>query len=435
MSTDALQPAARSSAARWPLVAMLCATATAGYICRVNVSTAGALLMQEFGLSQVAMGRVFSAFLLGYALFQIPGGALADRWGARRVLSLAAWAWVVLTALQAATGWGPWGASITGILAGFIALRFLMGVAAAPTYPASAQGVSRWVPASFQGRATGIVIGSVGLGSAIAPPLVSSIMVQWGWRPALLVSAVPAMAIALLWRLVPEPVPAAPTAPGPLPFGPRRDTPAAPASSLRSASFALLTLSYSLQGYVGYIFVSWFYLYLVQERHFGLLTGAWMSSLPWVLSIVSIPLGGFIADELAAGRLGATWGRRAVAMTGMAGSGILISIGAHTESAVIAAVSLAIATALVLSVEGPFWSTVTRMPGGRSGTAGGVMNTGCNIGGLLSPMVTPMLAASIGWEPALHIAAALAVLAAVLWLGIRVDACGPAPSPSIPELP
>jgi ACS family glucarate transporter-like MFS transporter len=412
---------------------MLSATATAGYICRVNVSTAGALFMKEFGLSQVAMGRVFSAFLLGYALFQVPGGAMADRWGPRRVLSLAAWAWVALTALQATTGWGPWGASVAAVLGGFVALRFLMGAAAAPTYPAAAQGVSRWVPVSFQGRATGIVIASVGLGSAIAPPLVSSVMVRWGWRASLLASALPALAIAVAWRFVQDPPPAAlPPSPQsgyggqaafpPSPSGLRRGK---PASSLRSRSFALLTLSYSLQGYVGYIFVTWFYLYLVQERHFGLMTGAWMSSLPWVLSIVSIPLGGFVADRLAAGRLGPTWGPRAVAMTGMAGSGVLISIGAHTTSAVLAAVSLAFATALVLSVEGPFWSTVTRMPGGRSGTAGGIMNTGCNIGGLLSPMLTPMLAASIGWEPALHVAAVLAVLGAALWLGIGLSDPGP----------
>jgi ACS family glucarate transporter-like MFS transporter len=407
---------------------MLCATATAGYICRVNISTAGALFMKEFGLSQVAMGRVFSAFLLGYALFQVPGGALADRWGARRVLALAAWAWVALTVLQAATGWGLWGASVAAVLAGFVALRFLMGVAAAPTYPAAAQGVSRGVPAAFQGRATGIVIASVGLGSAIAPPLVSAVMVRWGWRASLVASALPALVIAVAWRFIRNPsLPAVP--PSALPPSPRRGyggQAASPPSSLRSRSFALLTLSYSLQGYVGYIFVTWFYLYLVQERHFGLMEGAWMSSLPWVLSIVSIPIGGFVADRLAAGRVGPVWGPRVVAMTGMAGSGVFISIGAHTANAVIAAVSLAVATALVLSVEGPFWSAVTRMPGGRSGTAGGIMNTGCNIGGLLSPTLTPMLAASIGWEPALHVAAALAVLAAVLWIGIgaREDPTG-----------
>ena len=435
--------------ARWSLVAMMSATATAGYICRVNVSTAGALVMQEFGLSQIAMGRVFSAFLFGYALCQVPGGALADRFGAHRALAVAAWLWVALTALQASTGWAPWAGTTVGVLGGFIVLRFLMGVAAAPTYPAAAQGVSRWVPAAFQGRATGIVIGSVGLGSAIAPPLVSSVMVAWGWRTAMLVSAVPALAVALAWRWFPEPAAdssALVQGSGLKVQGsdqstspdsniarsrhreiarPHDRTSPQPSVSLRSRSFLFLTLSYSLQGYVGYIFVSWFYLYLVQERHFGLLAGAWMSSLPWVLSIVSIPLGGFVADRLAAGPLGSTWGPRAVAMTGMAGSGILISIGAHTGSAVTAAVTLALATALVLCVEGPFWSTVTRMQGPRSGTAGGVMNTGCNIGGLISPALTPMLAASIGWEGALHVAAALAVLAALLWLGIRGDARQP----------
>lgn len=420
MSTDPLLNT-RPDRPRWPLVAMLCATATAGYICRVNVSTAGALLMREFHLSQTQMGRIFSAFLLGYAIFQVAGGALADRWGARRVLAAASWVWVAITALQAATGWGPWAGSATWVLGGFIALRFLMGVAAAPTYPASAQGVSRWVPPAFQGRATGIVIGSVGLGSAIAPPLVSSVMVAWGWRAALLASALPALAIALAWRAMSDPAGAQPLAPASVPAETRPQASGHRPQALRfwrRASFLLLTLSYSLQGYVGYIFVSWFYLYLVQERHFGLLQGAWMSSLPWVLSIVSIPLGGLVADRLAAGRLGATWGPRAVAMTGMAGSGVLISVGAHTSSAVAAAVTLALATALVLCVEGPFWSTVTKMQGGRSGTAGGIMNTGCNIGGLISPALTPVLAASIGWEAALHVAAALAVLAALLWLGI-----------------
>jgi ACS family glucarate transporter-like MFS transporter len=165
--------------------------------------------------------------------------------------------------------------------------------------------------------------------------------------------------------------------------------------------------------------VTWFYLYLVQERHFGLLSGAWMSSLPWVLSIVSIPLGGFVSDRLAAGRLGQVWGRRMVPIIGMGLSGILISIGAHTGSAVLAAISLAFATALVLCVEGPFWATMMSLAGRRSGTAGGIMNMGSNLGGLVSPALTPVLAKYLGWENALHAAAALAIVAALLWLGVR----------------
>ncbi len=404
----------------WPMVGMLCASATAGYVCRVNIATAGALLMKEFDLSQVAMGRIFSAFLLGYAIFQTPAGALADRWGARRTLRLAAWLWVVLTVGQAAVGSGAGQASSGLVLVGLIAWRLVLGASAAPTYPASGRAISRWVAPALQGRANGIVIGSVGLGSALTPPLVSHVMVHWGWRAALAVSALPALAVALAWRAVPDPVDA-PLARRPEPAG-ATELPARPRERIWSRSFGLLTLSYALQGYVGYVFVSWFYLYLVQVRHFDLLTGGWVSSLPWVLSIVSIPVGGYLSDRLDAGRLGPAWGRRLVAMVGLAGSGVLIAVGAHTSNAAVAAVSLALATALVLCVEGPFWATMLRLAGAQSGTAGGIMNTGCNLAGLLSPTLTPLIASFIGWEGALHVAAVLAGVAALLWIGVRPGA-------------
>ena len=403
----------------WSIVAMLCATATAGYICRVNVSTAAPLLMEEFGLSQIEMGRIFSAFLLGYALFQIPSGALSDRFGARRILSMIAWLWVIITVLQTAVGWGPFRSTASAALIGFIIFRFFTGITASPTYPGSAQGVSKWVLPKYQGRANGIVLASIGLGSALAPPLVSNIMVRFGWRPALIASAIPALIIALIWLKVKEPQHINQAMP--VEDKPKSNVSSVKRVKINSFSFWLLTISYSLQGYVGYIFVSWFYLYLVQERHFGLLSGAWMSSLPWILSIVSIPLGGWISDRLAAGKSGQLWGRRIVPLIGMALSGILISIGAHTGSAVMAAISLAFATALILCVEGPFWAMMMRIAGNKSGTAGGIMNMGSNIGGLISPALTPVIASWIGWENALHVAAALAVIGALLWLGIKPE--------------
>jgi ACS family glucarate transporter-like MFS transporter len=408
-----------SSVRPWSIVAVLCATATAGYMCRVNVSTAAPLLMKEFGLSQIEMGRIFSAFLLGYALFQIPSGALADRFGARRILSVIAWLWFIITVLQTVVGWGPFQSTAAAALAGFMIFRFITGITASPTYPGSAQGVSKWILPQYQGRANGIVIASIGLGSALAPPLVSNIMVRFGWRPALIASAIPALIIALIWLKVKEP-------PHINYLTPEKDKtkfPEPPESNgkVNSLSFYLLTISYTLQGYVGYIFVSWFYLYLVQERHFGLLSGAWMSSLPWILSIISIPLGGLISDRLAAGKSGPVWGRRIVPLTGMALSGVLISIGAHTGSAVMAAISLAFATALILCVEGPFWAMMMRIAGNKSGTAGGIMNMGSNIGGLISPALTPVIASLIGWENALHVAAGLAIVGALLWFGINPE--------------
>ena len=176
----------------WPWVGLLCATATASYLCRVNVSVAGALLMEELHLSQAQMGQVFSAFLLGYALFMVPGGALADRWGTRRVLELASWWWVAATLLQVLVGRGPLAAGgATASLATLLALRFLLGVGEAPMFPAAAGSVARWVAPDSRARANGFVVAAIAVGSAIAPPLVSWVMVRWGWRVALAVSTCP----------------------------------------------------------------------------------------------------------------------------------------------------------------------------------------------------------------------------------------------------
>jgi len=397
----------------WFAVGLLSGTAMASYLARVNLSVVGDPIMGEYGLSQVQIGRVFSAFLLGYALCQIPGGWLADRWGTRRVLAVASASWVIVTAGMAAAGWGVLAA--IGVIPALLVLRFALGVGEAPMFPGAARGVSRWVPPSLQGTANGMVLAAIGLGSALAPPLLTFTMIRWGWRAALLVSVIPAAAASLIWAVMREPKPV--DRPEPV----LSSAPASTASRLKSRSFVLLTASYTLQGYVGYIFVFWFYLYLVQERGFTLLEGAFLSSLPWILSIVSIPFGGWLSDRLVRGRAGLVWGRRIVPLVGMVAAGVLLALGAATLNPYLAAVYLAGSTAAVLSVEGPFWATMMSIGRERSGTAGGIMNMGSNVGGLISPALTPVLAVSIGWENALHIAAALAVLAGLLWMGVRAQ--------------
>jgi MFS transporter, ACS family, glucarate transporter len=397
---------------RWNIVILLSATATTSYMCRVNVSTAGVMLMDEFNLSQVEMGRIFSAFLFGYALCQIPGGILVDRYGPHRVLPWAALCWVLLTGAQTLVGPIHSGFLMISSLSVFLIIRFCLGVTESPTFTGAAKGIQWWIPRPNQGSANGMVLAAVGIGSAVTPPLVSFFMIHWGWRIGLLVSAIPALVMVAFWYFIRDKFS---SQDGKINAQPLTDS---NPTSLFSRHFLLLTFSYTLQGYVGYIFVSWFYLYLIQERHFGLLAGAWMSSVPWILSLVSIPLGGFISDRLPASRLGPVWGRRFVPMAGMIFSGMLISIGAYTLNPILAAICLAFATALVLCVEGPFWATLLRVSGSRSGSAGGVMNTGSNLGGLISPWLTPLIASHIGWANALHVAGLASIAAGLLWLGV-----------------
>ena len=373
-------------------MALLSATATASYLSRVNLSVAGAPMMHELGLSQQAMGQVFSAFLVGYALCQVPAGRLADRLGAPRVLGWAALGWVAATVAIVAGA---------GNFAALLAARCLLGVAEAPTFPAAGQAIARLMPVVQRGRANGAVIAAIGLGSAIAPPLISFLMVRWGWRAAVLASAVPALLVGLGWMAVRRTAAGAAVRP---PKG-------APHGLPRSRSFFLLSLSYTLQGYVGYIFVFWFYLYLVEVRHFDVVKGAVFGSMPWLLSIVSIPAGGWLFDRTRTNR-------RLIPMAGLAGSGLFTAVGAHAGNGYVAAACLALATALVLSVEGPFWATMISVAGDRSGAAGGVMNMGSNLGGLVSPALTPVLAGWFGWEAALFVSAGVAVAGGLMWIWI-----------------
>ncbi|MBS1852849.1 MAG: MFS transporter [Acidobacteria bacterium] len=395
----------------WILIGLLAFTAFASYMCRTNVSVTGALIMRDLGFSQINMGSLFSTFVLGYAIFQIPAGSAADRWGTARVLGVASLSWVVLTFGIASLGRSSVSTGPLSALTLLLALRFILGAAEAPTFPAAARGVSRWIPGKHQGSANGIVLGAVGVASAVAPAVLSRAMIHWGWRYALLLSAIPALATGFIWTGL--------RAKGSDHILPRPSSPApGDIRNLWSRNFVLLTLSYTIEGYVSYIFIFWFYLYLVDVRHFNLADSGTLSSLPGIFSIVSIPLGGVISDRLSNGKMGLRWGRGLIAMSGLFFSGLFLILGARTDNAKAAVFYLALASASILAVEGPTWASMIQIAGARSGMAGGILNCGSNIGGAISPLLTPILAARIGWKNALYLAAVLSMTGAAMWLGI-----------------
>ncbi len=400
------------------LVPLLVVLATAGYICRVDITVVAPQIKAAFGLSDVEIGKVFSAFLLGYTVMQVPSGWLADRISARRLFLTLAVMWTALTLATAAVGWRP--LTAVSVLTQLLVIRCIFGVFAAPTYPGSGRTIAVFVAPPRQGRANGAVLASIGIGSAVTPPLLGVVIVHWGWRPALALAAAIAALAALLWGIW-RPAVGWPTLVRGAAERRVGTTEMSGASPLRNRSFWFLAASYTLQGYVGYIFVFWFYLYLVQVRHFELLQAAWLTTLPWIGSLVAIPLGGLLSD-LAVKRWGATWGRRLVPMPALIVAAGFLFVGAGTASATVAVASLTIATALVLASEGPFWATMTQISGARAGIGGGVMNFGSNLGGMISPVLTPWLAARLGWTPALSVAAALAVVAGLLWMGVRAGA-------------
>lgn len=414
----AVATAAASTTKR--LVLLLMAATSAGYVCRVAVTVVAPNMMTEFGLSQTQMGTVFSAFLVGYTFFQVPSGSLADRVSARRIFMVLCAGWALLTGLTALVGWQGFGLAL--VIPQLWVIRAMFGVIAAPTYPTSGRTIAVTVPPRLQARVNSLVLASVGVGSAVTPLLLAPITSHYGWRTALLVAASLSAAAGLLWWwLAPRQLHSR---------GISFDQGAASRSSaessetsvqpLRLPSFWFLSASYLLQGYLGYIFIFWFYLYLVQVRHFEVLRAASFTALPWIATMFAIPLGGVFSDW-AVIRWGATWGRRCVPVAALCAAAVFLVIGARTPRPLLAVAALTTCTVLVLCTEGPFWATMTQLSGERSGIAGGTMNFGSNLGGMVSPALTPWLAQRIGWESALTLTAGLAVVAGLLWLGVRVE--------------
>ena len=182
---------------RWVLIAWLFVLSALGYLNRVNMSVAGSSIMQEFHLSQIQLGWVFSVFTLGYALFQAPTGRLADRFGPRRVLALATIWWAIFLGL---TAMAPSG--IASALVILMALRFALGMGVASIYPAANRMVAGWIPSAERGLASGWIFAGVGVGAGVAPPLISYLLLHGGWRWSMWVCAALGLAAGLVWYLV-----------------------------------------------------------------------------------------------------------------------------------------------------------------------------------------------------------------------------------------
>ena len=182
---------------RWLLIGWIFVIAAIAFLDRVNISIAGKYIQQEFHLDNVQLGWIFSAFVAGYALFQAPGGRLADRFGPRRVLAIGALCGATFTSLTALVP-----STIVGALAVMIAVRVGLGIGEAVIFPGSNRLVASWIPSKERGLANGLIFAGVGAGAGLTPPLITYIMQNWGWRASFFMTAPIEVAAGVIWYLL-----------------------------------------------------------------------------------------------------------------------------------------------------------------------------------------------------------------------------------------
>ena len=421
-------PPHRTGFVRYRIVALLAAFSLVAYLLRMNISVAAKFMMPDLGITQIQMGQVFSSFMLGYAIFQVPWGWLGDRRGPRRMLSIATLVWAVTTAL---TGLVP-GLFVPGGTAAFVSLlvlRFSLGVGQAALYPLAARAVRNWLRVSERAFGYSIIIAAAAAGSAFTGPLVAWSMVELGWRTSFYLCSGLALVIAGLWYCYatdhPETHPSIrPAELQSIRAGSPSSATGQPSTSwlslLRNPNISLICVSYFLSSYVLFMFIFWFYLYLVDERKFSILGGGLFTSMPYVLALIVVPVGGYLSDRLCS-TYGSSIGRRSVAIGGFAVSAVTLFLGTRAADPYLAIGALSVSVAFMMATEGPFWSATIDVAGPHAGAAGGIMNMAGNLGGVVSTALVPVLVKQFGWAIALGSGSGLAIVGGLIWLLIQVD--------------
>lgn len=413
---------------RWYLVFWLFVLGAVSFLDRVNISVAGMALAEEYHISQVRLGTIFSAFLIGYALFQTPGGWLADKFGPRYVLTIGVVWWGIFTALTASLS-----SQIAGALTYLILIRLLLGAGEAIIYPASNRFVSQWIPSQERGLANGLIFAGVGAGTAIAPIFVTYLMIHYGWRSSFWASAVLGLIVGVVWYVFardnPEEHPEVSEAE--LSYikkfrTTKSDSTPGPSSRLgwtqiaRNRTVLAVTASYFCFGYVAWIFFSWFYIYLAKVRGLDLKTSAFYSTLP-PLAIVICSLGGGVISDALTKSYGKRIGRCGVACVAMFMAAIILVVGSRVANAPLASVVLSAGAGALYIAQSSYWSITADIGSKSSGLVSGFMNMGGQFGGALTASLTPVIAQHYGWTSSFLAAAILSALGGLAWLWVEPE--------------
>lgn len=412
---------------RWVLIFWMFLMSSIAYLDRVNVSIAGGVIQKDYGLTNIQLGYVFSAFVIGYALFQAPGGRLADRFGPRLIIMLGVIWWSLFTTL---TTMVPVGLGMS--IALLILVRFLLGLGEAVVYPASNRLVATWIPSVERGVANGFIFAGVGAGAGITPPLITYILVNYGWRWSFYFCALVGLAAGAAWYFLARDnpkdhpwitkkerdyieagLPASASASGgdgALPWG----------AILKNRNIIFVSLSYFAYGYIAYIFFTWFFLYLSRVRGLDLKSSALYSMLPFIAMALCSPLGGWIADILTK-RHGKRVGRCGVAVLGIGLSAVFIALATQVESARLASIVLAGGAGALYLSQSAFWAVTADIAGRSAGSASGLMNMIGQIGGATTATLTPIIGDAFGWTASFLVASGLAVLGSIAWLLVKPD--------------
>ncbi|CAL75449.1 D-glucarate permease (MFS family) [Bradyrhizobium sp. ORS 278] len=404
----------RRSRVRLFIVTMLFLVTTVNYADRATLSIAGPALAKDLHLDPVAMGYVFSAFGWSYVLAQVPGGWLLDRFGSRWVYACSIVIWSIFTMMQGWIGFLSGGAAIVALFA----LRFLVGLAEAPSFPANARIVAAWFPSNERGTASAFFNSGQYFATVIFAPLMGWIAHEFGWRHVFTVMGALGIIMGLVWiRTM---------------YGPKehpgineaeldyikqggalvdmegakdetRDGKTSQGGPTWSHIGQLLSNRMMLGVYIGqycintltYFFLTWFPVYLVKERGLSILQAGFVATLPALCGFIGGVLGGFISDAILRKTGSLTLARKIPIVGGMLLSMAIIGCNYVDGQALV--VGLMALAFFGKGIGALGWAVVSdTSPKEAGGVSGGLFNTFGNLSSITTPIVIGYILSATG---------------------------------------
>jgi MFS family permease len=398
------------------VLALLCLLYLILFVNRVNISTAAPLMKADLKLTNTQLGLVFSAFAIPYAIFQLIGGWVGDKFGPRLTLSLCCALVGVSTIL-------------TGAAQGFaslFALRVALGFGEGAAFPTATRAMSRWTPVRSWGFAQGITHSFARLGNAITPPIMAVLLLFISWRGSFVVLGLASFVWLFVWagyfRNEPEDHPAITAADlAALPVRNSANTEVIPWWLLARRILPVTMVDFCY-GWTLWLFLSWIPSFFFENYHLNLQSSAMFSAGVLFAGVIGDTVGGLASDRLLRMTGSLVVARRAVIVTGFLGAFVFLVPVILIHDLRIAAVGLSLAFFFAELIVAPIWSIPMDIAPRYAGSASGMMNFGFAVAGLVSPSSFGYLVDRTGsWVVPFIGSTALLLLGAALAMRLRPD--------------
>ncbi|MCA1178416.1 MULTISPECIES: MFS transporter [unclassified Pantoea] len=376
---------------RWGIVLLLLLAAVVNYLDRANLSIANTTIAAEFGFSQTEMGLLLSAFLWPYALANLPAGWLVDKFGPRKMFSWALGLWSTFTVL----------AAFVNSYSFFYGLRMMLGIAESPFFTSGIKITHRWFGDNERGLPTAIINTGSQIANAIAPPILTVLLLTLGWRGMFV--AIGLMGIPLLlawWKFYRDPEAREDAL---LHAGQRSvAAPEEKAQASWGALFRHSTTWFMVIGNFSIMFTIWVYLtwlpgYLEKSLGFSLKATGWIASIPFFAGILGVLVGGMLSDRLVRRGVRAITARKVPIVTGAALAACFVAPIPFVDSTPLAIALLAMGYFCSQMPQGALWTLASDIaPKSQVASLGAIQNFGGFLGAAMAPIVTGIILDTTG---------------------------------------